>query len=97
RITYGLLNLTHRDSDQDPEPLEPGETYNVRVYLNGIGQRFPAGHRLRVSISTSYWPLAWTPPHQTMVSVSTAGSYLYLPVRDDSNDSGTASFSEPEQ
>lgn len=97
RITYGLLNLTHRDSDQDPTPMEPGQTYNVRVYLNGIGQRFPTGHRLRVSISTSYWPLAWTPPRKTMVSINTAESYLFLPVRDTSKDDREISFEAPEQ
>src|SRR5699024_9176875 len=57
RVTYGILNLTHRTSDEHPEPLEPGKRYLVRVPLNGVAQRFPAGHRLRLSISTSYFPL----------------------------------------
>jgi predicted acyl esterase len=62
RITYGLLNLTHRESDEDPQSLEPGKRYRVRVKMNHMGQVFPKGHRLRISISTSYWPLAWPPP-----------------------------------
>lgn len=30
RVTYGLLNLTHRDGHDEPEPLEPGKPYRVR-------------------------------------------------------------------
>ncbi len=96
RITYGLLNLTHRDSDEEPSLLEPGKPYQVRVYLNGIGQRFPAGHRIRVSVSTSYWPLAWTPPEETMIDLNTANSFLTLPVRN-AREEVTVEFEEPEQ
>lgn len=58
RVTYGVLNLAHRAGDS-PEPLEPGRTYRVRIPLNGVAQVFPAGHRIRLSLSTSYWPLVW--------------------------------------
>jgi uncharacterized protein len=81
RVTYGLLNLTHRGSHDDPEPLEPGRRYRVRIPLNGVAQAFPAGHRIRLSLSTSYWPLAWPPPEPVRLSVYTAGSHLDLPVR----------------
>lgn len=81
RVTYGLLNLTHRDGDAHPEPLEPGRCYRVKVVLNGIAHSFPAGHRIRVAISTSYWPLAWTSPELAMVKINTGSSFLVLPVR----------------
>ncbi|MGM0574109.1 MAG: CocE/NonD family hydrolase [Myxococcota bacterium] len=81
RVTYGVLNLTHRDSHEDPEPLTPGRRYRVRVELNDIAQTFPAGHRLRVSVSTSYWPLAWPPPESTRLTMITGASSLVLPVR----------------
>ncbi|MCC5859051.1 MAG: CocE/NonD family hydrolase [Ectothiorhodospiraceae bacterium] len=81
RVTYGLLNLTHRDSHDHPEPLEPGSFYEVRVQLNDVAQRFPVGHRLRVSISTSYWPVAWPAPESPRLTVDTAASTLELPVR----------------
>ncbi|WP_166261301.1 CocE/NonD family hydrolase [Marinobacter salicampi] len=97
RVTYGLLNLTHRDSDADPEPLEPGKPYRARVYLNGIAQRFAAGHRIRVSISSSYWPLAWTPPQETMISIKTGVSALHLPVRKTDVEEREITFEEPEQ
>ena len=82
RVTWGMLNLTHRDSSEDPEPLEPGRTYTVRVDLNGIAQVFPAGHRIRLSLSTSYWPMAWPPPEPVRLRIHTARCRLVLPGRD---------------
>ncbi len=81
RVTYGLLNLTHRDSHEHPEPLEPGKRYRVSLALNEVGQMFPAGHRIRLSLSTSYWPVAWPPPERVHMTVWTGASTLTLPVR----------------
>jgi hypothetical protein len=81
RITYGLLNLTHRDSHEQPAPLEPGQRYRVRVQLNDVAQVFPAGHYLRLALSTSYWPLAWAPPEPVRLTIFPAASKLILPVR----------------
>lgn len=81
RVTYGLLNLTHRDSHEKPSALEPGKRYRVRVQLNEVAQVFPAGHRIRLAISTSYFPLAWPPPCSTRVTLRTAGCSLTLPER----------------
>lgn len=81
RVTYGLLNLTHRDGSGDPQPLEPGRTYHVRVPLNGMAHSFPAGHRIRLSVSSSYWPLAWPSPEPVMLTVNTGTSSLTLPHR----------------
>ena len=81
RVTYGLFNLTHRDSHAKPEPLVPGKCYRVRVAMNNIGQNFPAGHRLRLSLSTSYWAQAWPPPMPVRLSIFPAESRLILPQR----------------
>lgn len=98
RVTYGLLNLTHRDSHDQPSPLTPGHRYRVAVPLNGVAQAFPAGHRIRLALSTSYWPLSWPPPEPARLSVHTASSFLELPVRPaDAPDEVTLRpFDEPE-
>lgn len=81
RVSYGLLNLTHRDGHARPEPLEPGRTYEVSVQLNHIAQRFSRGHRLRLAVSTSYWPLAWPSPRPVRLTLFPKSSVLELPVR----------------
>lgn len=81
RISYGLLNLTHRNGHADAEHLVPGARYTVAVQLNGMAQALPPGHRLRVAISTSYWPLAWPPPRPVRLSVFASDTCLRLPIR----------------
>ena len=80
-VTYGVLNLTHRDGHEWPEPLEPGSFYPVRVQLNDIAHAFPAGCRIRLALSTSYWPIVWPAPQAVLLSLRTGQSVLRLPVR----------------
>ena len=96
-VTYGLLNLTHRDSHEHPAPLVPGEFYDVTVTLNDIAHGFPAGHAIRLAVSTSYWPLAWPAPHAAVLSFDLGGCALALPVREPRpEDRGIRAFDEPE-
>ena len=81
RVTYGLLNLCHRDSSEKPSPLQPGKTYNVAVAMDHVAYRFPKGHRIRVAISTAYWPLIWPSPEPVTLTLLTGKSELSLPVR----------------
>jgi hypothetical protein len=81
RVSYGLLNLSHRDSHETPTPLEPGKRYRVRVQLNDIAHAFPAGHRIRIAVSSSYWPIAWPSPEPVTLTVHAGASELELPVR----------------
>lgn len=97
RVTYGILNLTHRNSHEYPEYLEPDKRYQVEIQLNDIAQVFPKGHRFRISISTSYFPLAWTPPEPVRLQVYTANTTLQLPVRHSTDqDSNLRKFGAPE-
>ena len=98
RVTYGLLNLTHRDGHEEPEPLEPGQRYLIRVMMNDVAYTFPAGHKLRLAISTSYWPIAWPAPQPVTVSLFTGESFVDLPVRPpDPRDAALRPFEPPER
>jgi putative CocE/NonD family hydrolase len=93
RITYGVLNLTHRDSHADPAPLRPGETVEIVLDLDHIGYTVPAGHRLRVAVSSAYWPLIWPSPETAELRL-TEGA-IDLPVRP-ITDQDECRFSSPE-
>lgn len=69
RITYGLANLGLEDAYEVLRPLVPGQPIKVRIKLNDVGYAVPAGHRLRLAISTSYWPLAWPSPRLAAVTL----------------------------
>lgn len=82
-VTFALLNLSHRGGSEHPEPMEPGQFETVTVRLKPVGQVIPAGHRVRLALSTSYWPMAWPGPEKVTLSVDPAGSRLDLPLLGD--------------
>ncbi|HKK17491.1 MAG TPA: CocE/NonD family hydrolase [Opitutales bacterium] len=97
RVTYGVLNLTHRDSHENPSYLEPGKWYTAQLRLNEIAQHFPKGHRIRLALSTSYWPLVWPAPKPVKIDIDLAQSQLELPIRKASGEEAKIrDFGEPE-
>ena len=83
QVCEGLLNLTHRDSHSEPEPLEAGRVYEVRLALRSAAYRFPAGHRIRLMLATAHWPVAWPSPGVGDLSIHLGGpnpSRLALPL-----------------
>lgn len=79
-VSWGLLNLTHRDSHECPAPLEVGREYDVTLRLRACGHRFAAGHRIRLALTPTYWPHAWPSPEAAALSVCVGASSLELPV-----------------
>jgi uncharacterized protein len=94
RVSYQVLNLTHRDSHEHPAPLEPGHFYDVRLTLNACGHRFLPGHRVRLAVGSAYWPLVWPAPYAATLRVQTGISALELPVRV-GTEPDTVSFAPP--
>lgn len=92
RITYGVLNLTHRNGHHTQTPLMPGESYEVSVDLDNIAYRVPKGHRLRVAISSAYWPLIWPSPQTSTLNLIKGA--LDLPIR--STDQNEWTFPPPQ-
>ena len=95
RVSYQVLNLTHRDGHETPQALEPGKPVKVRVALNTCGHRFAAGHRVRISVGTAYWPIIWPAPYAATLSLDLAGCCLSLPRRAGS-DLHALTFPDPE-
>ena len=81
RVALGVLNLTHRHSHEHPEPLIPGTETRARIELDDIAHHFPQGHRIAISLSTTYWPIAWPSPALATLTVTLGQSHLTLPIR----------------
>ena len=92
-ISYGVLNLAHRASHETPAPLVPGEQAQAIITLDQCAYRVPAGHRLRVALSTAYWPMIWPSPQAATVTL--ASGSLSLPVRPSAT-GDECRFPEPE-
>lgn len=78
RITYGVLNLCHRDSAETPSPMPVGIPVSITLKLDQIAYQIPTGHRLRVSISNAYWPLIWPAPTPTNLTLTAGHISLVL-------------------
>ena len=98
RVTYGLLQLTHRNGHTEPSPLVAGRRCQVVVRLNDIAHEFSPGNRIRVAVSTAYWPIAWPPPEAPMLTIWPGTTHLTLPIRPaDPADERSVEFEAPEE
>ena len=97
RVSYGLLNLTHMNSHENPELLTEGKKYSIVLKLNEAGHCFGVGNRIRLALSTVYWPIAWPSPERSTLTLGENGMSLMLPIRPDrSSDQVLKPFEEPE-
>ncbi|WP_136620748.1 MULTISPECIES: CocE/NonD family hydrolase [Mesorhizobium] len=80
-MTYGVLNLSHRDSHEHPEPCPVGTPFRVRLKLNDFARTVPKGHRIRLALANQHWPILWPQPKLSTLSVATGDSTVMLPVR----------------
>jgi uncharacterized protein len=56
-LCHGALRARFRESYAEPRLLEPGRPTMFEVTLDPCGVRFLPGHRIRVEISSSWFPL----------------------------------------
>ncbi|HSJ93946.1 MAG TPA: CocE/NonD family hydrolase [Gaiellaceae bacterium] len=91
-VTRGLLNLAHRESSTDPEPLDgPAE---IEVELEATSWVFEAGHRIRLSLAGADWPNIWPPPSAEPLTVDRSTLVLTLPTVPPGG-AGTPQFAPP--
>uniref|UniRef100_A0AAU2VPL7 CocE/NonD family hydrolase n=1 Tax=Streptomyces sp. NBC_00008 TaxID=2903610 RepID=A0AAU2VPL7_9ACTN len=95
-VTRGVLNLAARHGRDRAEDWPAGSTEDVTFELNGIGHTFPPGHRIRLAVSSSYWPWIWPQAGSKGFTLDAEGSFVELPVRRHTEDP-TIHFGEPEQ
>ena len=83
QITGAGLSGAQRDSMTDPKPLEPGKVYPLDIEMHLTTWVFPTGHRIRLSVSNSLWPMVLSTPYDMTTSLQLGGkigSRLSLPI-----------------
>ncbi|MFD0275442.1 CocE/NonD family hydrolase [Kitasatospora sp. NPDC127111] len=78
-------------------PGSGAEAADATVELAAVGRTVPPGHRLRLALSSTYWPWLWPDPDTTGFALDPSHSTLALPVRHLAADSGAApiAFASP--
>ncbi|MFF4492528.1 CocE/NonD family hydrolase [Streptomyces sp. NPDC001546] len=97
-VTRGALNLSARRGRSRAVPWPAGAWEDVTFELSGTGHRFPPGHRIRLALSSAYWPWIWPRAgSEAGWILDPAGSTLELPVRATSDAADGIVFEAPEQ
>ena len=61
RVTFALRNMAlNADLDAPDGPMGPRQ--EIDVAFPTAAYRFASGHRIRIAIGASCWPVAWPPP-----------------------------------
>jgi hypothetical protein len=95
RMQDGIMRARFRDGFARPSPLEPGRVYRYDIDLWFTSRVIPAGHRLRVVVSSAAFPKydrnlntggdneresAYVPAHQRLLHDAAHPSHVTLPV-----------------
>ncbi|MGW5419223.1 CocE/NonD family hydrolase [Streptomyces sp. NPDC003943] len=97
-VTRGALNLSARYGRDRAVEAQIGEWETYVFELAGTGHAFAPGHRVRLAVSSAYWPWIWPQPDAAGFTLDPAGSALALPVRAPAVPTADAvEFEEPEQ
>ena len=70
----------HRGADKVDSPRAGPALQGARPLID-CAYSFAKGHRMRVAVSTTYWPLIWPSPEPVTLTLATGKSALALPVR----------------
>ncbi|MDW4550332.1 CocE/NonD family hydrolase [Defluviimonas sp. D31] len=78
-VTRHVVNLALDDKLDNDRPFAAGEPSAYRLTLPATAYRFAVGHRIRLSVAASYWPLVWPELPLARCSIVTDGATLDLP------------------
>ncbi|WIK64461.1 CocE/NonD family hydrolase [Gleimia hominis] len=80
-VTRGNLNFSAREGRDKRVLMPTGEWVDVHLQLTGAGYHFARGHRVRVSISSAYWPWIWPQPGGEGFKLDVGACEITLPER----------------
>lgn len=81
-ITGGAINGQFRESAAMSKSLQPGEFYNLSIPLRMTTWTIQRGHRLRLAISNSAFPMFWPSPAlgKSTLKIDSEATRLQLPL-----------------
>lgn len=82
RISMAAYQLSSNGGIADHKSLKPNKTYEIELELDGIAHRFAEGHRIRLALSNTYWPMLWPSNYSEGLVLITNGSHFNLPIPD---------------
>jgi hypothetical protein len=74
RISNGWLKASHRTGHEHPQPVAPGEFAELKLPMWPMHHRGPAGHSLRLTISSNDYPQIERTPYTGAASVDLAAT-----------------------
>ncbi len=95
RVAFGVRNLALNEDGSVPDRSERDGKKIASIIMNNTAYRFEAGHRIRLAVSLSYWPMIWPSPEAVNLSLLTGESTITLPVRPLDSKDDSILFSEP--
>ncbi|MBE0461802.1 MAG: CocE/NonD family hydrolase, partial [Candidatus Aminicenantes bacterium] len=81
-VTGALINGSQHRSRLNPEYLIPGQIYELDFSLHFTTWTFKPGHRIRLAVSNSLFPMIWPTPYRmtTQLFLGSEATSLELPV-----------------
>jgi hypothetical protein len=97
-VTGALLNGSQWRSRLDPVRLVPGEAYDLEFEMHFTTWTFQPGHRLRLSVTSSLFPMIWPTPYPmtSKLFIGVENTRIELPVIP-AKQRGEPSFKPPEK
>lgn len=80
-ITRMIVNPEHGEELACMRLTRSGGQSHLGITFPGTAYRIAAGHRLRLAIGSSYWPLIWPAGERRESTILTSGSALLLPLQ----------------
>ncbi|MEM9047127.1 MAG: CocE/NonD family hydrolase [Pseudomonadota bacterium] len=80
-VARHIVNLALSETRDDRAGFTPDAIQTMCLTFPTMAYRFAPGHRLRVALGTSYWPLVWPSPEPAQIGLHGQNARLVLPSR----------------
>lgn len=73
RITFAIRRITR------PANVAAGERFSYEIPLKAVAYEFSPGNRIRLALSTTYWPMVWPEPKLGGITIFPDATTFFLP------------------